>query len=122
MDEFEEKRGMVKMLLDMLKRNASDEVSGSMKAPEGMPKDAHGLEIEKVSVMPGDHKDDMPEDMSPEGASMADEVLPKGSIAEEMKRAPEMAAEDDKEHMEDEGDDDMPAAPFMSLMKKKGKK
>lgn len=123
MDGFDEKRSMVKMLMEMLKRNASDEVAGSMKAPEGMPKDAHGLEIEKVSVMPGDKKEDMPDDdMSPEGASMADEVLPKGSIAEEMKRAPEMAAEDDKEHMDEEGDDEMPAAPFMSLMKRKNKK
>lgn len=113
MDEFEERRGMVKMLLDMLKQSAAGEVSDGMKASEGMPEDAKGLEIDKVSVMPGKEEGD---EESPESESLADEVLPKGSIAEEMKRAPEMAAEDDKEM------DDEPSPAFASLMKRKGKK
>ncbi len=113
MDDFEEKRGMIKMLLEMLKGSASDEVHNGMPKPEGMP-DAHGLEIEKVSVMPHDGEE-MHSDESPEGAALADEVMPKGSIAEEMKRAPEMAAEDDEE-----GEDSAPA--FASFMKRKGKK
>ncbi len=107
LDEMEEKRGMIKMLLEMLKGSAADEVMGGMKKPEGMPEDAKGLEIEKVSVLPHDGH----EDMSPEGESLADEVLPKGSIAEEMKRAPE---EDDEE-----GTD---SSAFSSFMKRKGKK
>lgn len=115
MDEFAEKRGMVKMLLDMLKGSAAKEVSDGMKPPEGMPSDAKGLEIDKVSVMPHDKMDDA-EPMSPEAGTMADEILPKGAIAEEMARAPEMAKEDDEE-----GEDSSPAfSSFMS--KKKGKK
>lgn len=110
MDDFQEKRNMVKMLLDMLKGSASDEVMGGMKKPEGMPEDAKGLEMEKISVLPHDEHDEG--DESPEGPSLADEVLPKGSIAEEMKRAPEMAAEDDEE-----GEDSSPA--FSSFMKRK---
>lgn len=115
MDDFDEKRGMIQMLLNMLKGSASDEVRAGMPKPEGMP-DAKGLEIEKISVMPHDKGgEEMPSDESPEAATMADEVLPKGSIAEEMKRAPEMAAEDDEE-----GEDSAPA--FASFMKRKGKK
>lgn len=108
MDEMEEKRGMIKMLLEMLKGSAAKEVG------DGMPKpDVHGLEIEKVSVMP--HDETGHADESPETASLADEVMPTGAIAEEMKRAPEMAAEDDEE-----GEDSSPA--FASFMRKKGKK
>lgn len=122
MDEFEQKHEMVQMLLDMLKRSASDEVMDGMKKPDGMP-EGKGLEIEKVSVVPHEHEEG---DMSPEAATLADEVMPKGSIAEEMKRAPEMAAEDDAEsHADDEGDDEMEDSPshaFSSLMKRKGKK
>lgn len=113
MDEFDEKRNMVKMLLDMLKGSASEEVMNGMKKPEGMPEDAKGLEIEKVSVLPHEHEE--PSDISPEAATMADEVLPKGSIAEEMKRAPEMAAEDDEEGVDS-------SSAFSSFMKRKGKK
>ncbi len=112
MDDFEEKRNMVKMLLEMLKGSAAKEVSDGMQKPEGMP-DAKGLEIEKVSVLPHDeHESD---DESPEGETLADQVLPKGSVAEEMKRAPEMAAEDDMEN------DDEPASAFSSFLRKKKK-
>lgn len=114
MDEFEERRGMVKMLLDMLKGSAADEVMGGMKKPEGMPEDgAKGLEMEKISVPPHG-EGSKGDDMSPEGESLADEILPKGSIAEEMKRAPEMAKEDDEEE-----EDSSPAfSSFMSKRKK----
>ena len=50
MDEFQEKRNMVKMLLDMLKHSAASEVEG------GMPK-SKGMEIEKVSVIPHGHEE-----------------------------------------------------------------
>ncbi len=123
MDGFDEKRQMVKMLLDMLKGSAADEVSNGLKKPEGEG-DMHGLQVEKVEVLP-DHRMDEPtpeHDVEMHSDGIADEVLPKGSIAEEMKRAPEMAAEDDAEsHAEDDNDDmeDSPSHAFASLMKKK---
>lgn len=52
MDEFAEKRGMVKMLMDMLKKSAAGEVAGGLKAPEPMPEDGKGVSVEKLSVMP----------------------------------------------------------------------
>lgn len=56
MDEFDEKRGMVKKLLDMLKSHASNEVSTGLQHPEGEG-DMHGIQAEKVEVLP-DHEMD----------------------------------------------------------------
>lgn len=111
MDEFAEKRSMVKMLMDMLKQSAADEVSHGMKAPEGMPADAKGLEVEKVSMIPHEAHDEMP--MSPEASTMAADAMSHDddSMDAEKERAPEMAAEDDM--------DDEPMPPFASLMGKK---
>jgi hypothetical protein len=107
MDEMDDKRNMIQMLLQMLKSSASDEVMGGMKAPEGMPDDAKGLEIDKISVMPHDKAEEAMKDEhmepSPE-AAMADSVLSKGK--------PDM--ED-----EDEEGDDMPSGPFSSFLKRK---
>lgn len=63
MDEFEKKHEMVQMLLDMLNKNASDEVSGHM-----MPKheDGKGVSVEKVSVMPDEHRDVVSEEAKPD--------------------------------------------------------
>lgn len=58
MDSFDEKRGMVKKLLDMLKDNASNEVSTGLQKPDGEG-DMHGVQVEKVEVLP-DHEMDMP--------------------------------------------------------------
>lgn len=58
MDHFDAKRGMVKQLLDMLKSHAVNEVEGGMKKPEGMPEDAHGLEVERVEMLPGHEMDE----------------------------------------------------------------
>lgn len=55
-DPFSEKRGMVQMLLQMLKKHASDEVDSGLKKPEGED-DMHGLQVEKVEVLP-DHEMD----------------------------------------------------------------
>lgn len=127
MDSFEDKRGMVKMLLDMLKQSAAKEMSDGMKVPEGMPKDAHGVEIEKVSVMPGDKaadmmdkSDDMHEegDMSPEDESMADKVMTKGEPMAEIPHPMDEAPADMPAH--DETSE--PLSAFSMLMKKKGKK
>jgi hypothetical protein len=57
MDSFEHKRGMVKMLLDMLKKNAADEVGNGLKHPEGEG-DMHGIQAENVENI--DHKMDEP--------------------------------------------------------------
>lgn len=67
MDHFDAKRGMVKQLLDMLKKNASTEVGNGLKKPEGEG-DMHGLEVSHVEVLP-DHK--------------MDEVTPEHDIREE---------------------------------------
>jgi hypothetical protein len=56
MDSFDEKRGMVKKLLDMLKSHASNEVNTGMQKPEGEG-DMHGVQVEKVEVIP-DHEMD----------------------------------------------------------------
>lgn len=105
MDEFDSKRDMVQMLLQMLKQSASDEVSKGLMppAPEEMPKDAHGIEMEKVSVLPHDEHEE-----SPEEATLADKIMPHG----------EPEAHDDMEHNDEE-----PTTPaFASLMKRKLKK
>lgn len=114
MDEIQEKRNMMQMLLKMLKSSAANEVGAGLKAPEGMPKDAHGIEVEKVSLLPGEHMDG---DESPEEASMPE--MDKPELPMEKPSMP-MESHDD-ESMEDD-EDDMPPSPFMSLMKKKGKK
>lgn len=109
-DEYDKKRDMMKMLLTMLKSDASSEVSKGLnppmeeKAPEGMPKDAKGLSVEKISVMPGDEK------MADEAPSMADAVMPKGE--------PMTSESPMDEEMEDEP---MDMHAFGSLMKKKKK-
>lgn len=58
MDQFDAKRGMVKQLLEMLKRHASDEVSNGLQHPEGEG-DMHGIQAEKVEILP-EHKMDEP--------------------------------------------------------------
>lgn len=58
MDSFDEKRGMVKKLLDMLKTSASGEVGTGLQKPEGAD-DMHGVQVERVEVLP-EHKMDMP--------------------------------------------------------------
>jgi hypothetical protein len=51
MDLFDEKRGMIKQLLNMLKTHASNEVDSGLKKPEGEG-DMHGVQAEKVEVLP----------------------------------------------------------------------
>lgn len=55
-DGFDEKRSMVKKLLDMLKEHASNEVGNDLQHPEGEG-DMHGLQVERVEVLP-DHEMD----------------------------------------------------------------
>ncbi len=58
MDSFDEKRGMVKKLLDMLKDHASNEVNSGLQHPEGEG-DMHGIQAERVEVLP-EHEMDIP--------------------------------------------------------------
>ena len=55
-DGFDEKRGMVKKLLEMLKSHAANEVSTGLQHPEGEG-DMHGIQAENVEVLP-DHEMD----------------------------------------------------------------
>ena len=56
-DMYDEKRGMVKKLLEMLKSHASDEVSNGLQKPDGED-DMHGVQVEKVEVLPGHEMDE----------------------------------------------------------------
>lgn len=107
MDEFDSKRDMIQMLLQLLKGSASDEVMGGMKTPEPLPGDTHGLEVEKIKVMPHDGEEATPEDAHDE-PPMADSILKKGEPADD---------EADQGLMDEE--DDMPSSPFASFLKKK---
>ena len=55
-DLFDEKRGIIKQLLGMLKAHASNEVGSGLHKPEGEG-DMHGVQAEKVEVLP-DHEMD----------------------------------------------------------------
>lgn len=113
MDEFEAKHDLIQKLLSMLKSSAVNEVEGGLHPPipEGIPKDAKGMEIEKVSMIPGEEGKETSE--SPEAESLADEVMGHGHDE------PEPMGETDVPEHEDA--EEMPA--FSMLMKKKlGKK
>lgn len=58
MDSFEEKHKMVQQLLNMLKSHASNEVDSGLQKPDGED-DMHGIQVEKVEVLP-EHKMDEP--------------------------------------------------------------
>jgi hypothetical protein len=88
-DAFDEKRGMVKKLLDMLKSHAANEVSSGLSKPEGEG-DMHGVQIEKVEVLP-DHEMDKatPEHevdtkLVPEGKETANLGYSKGGVVEKV--------------------------------------
>jgi hypothetical protein len=59
-DMFDEKRGMVKKLLEMLKNHASDEVSAGLQHPEGEG-DMHGIQAERVEMADHDMDEPTPE-------------------------------------------------------------
>lgn len=124
MDEFESKHGMMKMLMDMLKKSASDEVSNGLTKPEGEG-DMHGMEVEKVEVLP-DHNMDEPtpeHDVKPEGMADGGKIVePEGMLPDKDGAAHEEADESEAERRS-EGDienDNLP--PFATLFGKKKKK
>jgi hypothetical protein len=59
-DHFDEKRGMVKKLLDMLKQHAASEVSTGLQHPEGEG-DMHGIQAERVEMADHDMDEPTPE-------------------------------------------------------------
>lgn len=129
MDAYSRKHEMMGQLLDMLKRHASDEVDSGLSKPEGEG-DMHGLEIEKVEILP-DHEMDAatPEHevdtkLIPEGDHTANLGYAEGGVVAEDGKpeiqgaAHEEATESDAER-EEEGD----IAPmFTSLFGRKKKK
>lgn len=71
MDPFDKKREMIEQLMGMLRKHASDEVSSGLEKPEGEG-DMHGVEIEKVEVLPG-HEMDKPTPEHEVDTKMVDE-------------------------------------------------
>lgn len=129
MDPFEEKHKMMGQLLDMLKRHASAEVDSGLKKPEGEG-DMHGLQIEKVEILP-DHEMDAstPEHevdtkLIPEGKHTANMGYDKGGLVPadgqpEVEGAAREEATESEAEREDEGDIE---PMFTSLFGKKRKK
>lgn len=105
MDEMADKQNMIKMLLEMLKGSASDEVMGGLKAPEPMLGDMPPVDEEMPDALPLDGEAPKPEEPAPE-PSMADSIMKKG----------EPAAEEAEAGLEDE-EEETPA--FSSFMKRK---
>lgn len=128
MDPFEKKHEMVQQLLDMLKRHASDEVDSGLKKPEGED-DMHGVQIEKVEVLPG-HEMDMttPEHevdtkLIPEGKHTSMGMNNGGVTPEEGKPEIEGAAHEEAEESDMEREEEGDIEPmFTSLFGKKRKK
>jgi hypothetical protein len=88
-DPFSEKRGMVQMLLKMLKQHASNEVDSGLKRPEGEG-DMHGLQDEKVEVLPEHEMDkstpehEVDTKLIPEGQHTANMNYSKGGVVEKV--------------------------------------
>lgn len=112
MDDFDEKRSMVKMLMDMLKGSAAKEVSDGLKKPEGEPDDMHGIQVEKVEMVP-DHEMDEP---TPEHDVITHEMHEGGEVApmDQPKEMPLPTEDDDTE--------DVSSNPFAGFLGKKKKR
>jgi hypothetical protein len=93
-DSFSAKRGMMSQLLAMLKKHAADEVDSGLRRPEGEG-DMHGLQDEKVEVLP-DHEMDkstpehevdtklIPEGKSTANMNMGGMAYSKGGVVEDV--------------------------------------
>jgi hypothetical protein len=86
MDQFDEKHKMVQKLLAMLKNHAANEVDSGLKKPEGED-DMHGVQVEKVEVLPGHEMDkatpehEVDTKLVPEGKSTANAGYNQGGMA-----------------------------------------
>jgi hypothetical protein len=78
MEEFDEKHKMMQKLLGMLKDHASNEVSNGLTKPEGEG-DMHGLQVEKVEVLP-DHVMDHSTPEHDVDTKMEDDHMAKGGL------------------------------------------
>jgi hypothetical protein len=145
-DPFSEKRGMVQMLLKMLKKHASDEVEGGLKKPEGEG-DMHGVQAERV--LDTEHEMDHPtpeHDVVTHELNQGGMAYNKGGVVEKVNAtdptpkihsgpipyesaeghpdkegsAHEEATESEEER-EAEGDVEPMHSPFESFLKKKKK-
>jgi hypothetical protein len=99
MDSFDEKRGMMKKLLAMLKEHASSEVNSGLKKPEGEG-DMHGLQVEKVEMLP-DHGMD---EATPEHDVLSHEMHDGGVVEDVNAEMPgEIPMESENGHPDIEG-------------------
>lgn len=120
MDSFDEKRGMVQKLLAMLKEHASNEVDSGLQKPEGEG-DMHGIQVEKVEVLP-EHKMDEP---TPEHEVITHEMNTGGMVPDSSAGHPEKegAAHEEATEPEAEREAEGDVEPmFTSLFGKKKKK
>jgi hypothetical protein len=88
-DTFDEKRGMVKKLLEMLKAHASSEINSGLSKPEGED-DMHGLQVEKVEILPNHEMDkstpehEVDTKLVPEGKETANLGYNEGGVVEKV--------------------------------------
>ncbi len=110
-DEFDKKREMVAMLMDMLRKSAHDEVSPADKA----------VSMEKISVSPEMAKELHPDatnkgmDAGPMPEEMEDDMqdMPKMSDGGPMTNCPA------DESMEEQDEENNSSTPFEALMNRK---
>jgi len=131
-DSFDEKRGMVKKLLDMLKSHAASEVSSGLSKPEGED-DMHGVQVEKVEVLPEHEMDETtPEHevdtkLIPEGQHTHLGYDTGGMVPDSHKGQPEIEGAAHEEATESESEreaegDIEPASMFSSFLGRKKRK
>lgn len=130
MDSFDEKRGMVKKLLDMLKSSAAGEVGNGLVKPEGEG-DMHGVEVERVEVLP-EHKMDESTPEHDVTTKMADGgVVPDaeegqpdkmGAVEGNLPPSDEKADEEDESTSEYDDTDDEQPSMFQSFLSRKKRK
>lgn len=120
MDSFDKKHELMSQLIAMLKKSAADEVNSGLEKPEGEG-DMHGIQVEKVEVLP-EHEMDEP---TPEHSVITKELSNGGVVpmAKEGQPEGEGSAHEEATESEAEREDEGDIEPmFTSLFGKKRKK
>ncbi len=109
MDEFDKKREVVQSLMQMLGKNAHDEVSGSMAPRPAMP-DADDVKpaADVTIVLPEGHGE----------APMAEEMKDDMAAVPAMSDGGPMEAPKEECSIEEQDDENNSSTPFESLMKR----
>lgn len=129
MDSFDRKHQMMAELISMLKKHASDEVDSGLQKPEGEG-DMHGVQIEKVEVLPNHDMDaatpehEVDTKLVPEGKATANAGYKEGGLVpEDGKPEIEGAAHEEATESEGERENEGDIEPmFTSLFGKKKKR